>query len=103
MPNQYSPNTAKVMVYLPCDIRDRLFTAVAYLNQKHIGGSPFSASGLMGREIEKTVRTIEKEMYDLFSVQNLEQLLQHPGYQELVQEARARTARVGRRKKVAEE
>jgi hypothetical protein len=99
MPNQYSPNTAKVMVYLPCDIRDRLFTAVAYLNQKNTNGTPFSASGLMGREIEKTVKTIETEMYELFSVQDLNELLQHPSYQDLVKEAKARTARVGRRKK----
>jgi hypothetical protein len=99
MPNQYSPNTAKVMVYLPCDIRDRLFTAVAYLNQKSTGRMPFSASSLMGREIEKTVRTIENEMYALFCVQNLDELQQHPKYQELVDEAKARTARVGRRKK----
>lgn len=99
MPNQYSPNTAKVMVYLPCDIRDRLFTAVAYLNQKGNGGANFSASGLMGREIEKTVINIETEMYALFSVQNLNELQQHPKYQDLANEAKARTARVGRRKK----
>lgn len=99
MPNQYSPNTAKVMVYLPCDIRDRLFTVVAYLNQKSTGGANFSASSLMGREIEKTVKSIENEMYELFSVQSLDELRQHPNYQELANEAKARTARVGRRKK----
>ncbi len=99
MPNQYSPNTAKVMVYLPCDIRDRLFTAVAYLNQKSTGGTNFSASSLMGREIEKTVKNIEDEMYTLFRVQSLDELRQHPKYQELANEAKARTARVGRRKK----
>lgn len=99
MPNQYSPNTAKVMVYLPCDIRDRLFTAVAYLNRKNTGRTPFSASSLMGQEIEKTIKTIENEMYELFSVQNIDELQQHPQYRKLVQEAKARTARVGRRKK----